>query len=242
MQSTSKFKKVMHLTREQHKKRTVRFILIILILLSFVYRFIRAQHPLSVENIPPYRGMSYVVIDNNQPNFEEKLKKETYSFEHYSELDRLGRCGPALARIGSDRFPKAKRQSITEIRPTGWHDDKYDCIDGEKLYNRCHLIGYQLTGQNQNIKNLITGTEYLNHDGMLIFENMVADYIHETDNHVLYRVTPIFHGNERLARGVQIEAYSVEDHGKGISFNVYAYNIQPSIEIDYKTGKSHLKN
>lgn len=162
----------------------------------------------------------------------------TKSFEKYSELDNLGRCSVAYACVGKDIMPAEKRGTIGSVKPSGWHTVKYDCIDGKYLYNRCHLIGYQLTGENANIKNLITGTRYLNVEGMLPFENMVADYVKETDNHVLYRVTPIFERDNLLVSGVQMEAKSVEDNGDGISFNVYCYNVQPDIVIDYKTGES----
>ena len=164
----------------------------------------------------------------------------TKSFEKYSELDELGRCGIAFANIGTDTMPTEERGAIGQIKPTGWQMAKYDCIDGKYLYNRCHLIGYQLTAENANEKNLITGTRYMNVEGMLPFEDEVADYIEKTKNHVLYRVTPIFEENNLVASGVQMEAKSVEDNGKGILFNVYVYNNQPDIEIDYLTGKSKL--
>lgn len=156
-------------------------------------------------------------------------------FESYSELDRLGRCGVAFACIGVELMPTEDRESISSVTPSGWINTEYD---GQYLYNRCHLIGFQLTGENANERNLITGTRYMNIDGMLPFENIVADYIQDTNNHVLYRVTPDFQADELVARGVQIEAFSVEDQGDGICFNVYIYNIQPGIEIDYKTGAS----
>lgn len=160
-------------------------------------------------------------------------------FETYSSLDALGRCGVAFANVCTDTMPTEPRGEIGSVKPTGWHTVRYDdLIDGMYLYNRCHLIGYQLTGENANERNLITGTRFLNMEGMLPFENMVADYVQETGNHVLYRVTPDFQGNELVARGVQMEGYSIEDNGAGICFNVYAYNIQPGIEIDYLTGDS----
>ena len=155
-------------------------------------------------------------------------------------MDKLGRCGVAFANIGTDTMPTEERGKIGQIKPSGWHTVKYDCVDGKYLYNRCHLIGYQLTAENANEKNLITGTIYMNVEGMLPFENKVANYIKETGNHVLYRVTPIFKENNLLANGVQIEAESVEDKGKGILFNVYVYNSQPKIEINYSTGESKL--
>lgn len=195
---------------------------------------------ISPGNIPEYSGEPYVVINNNQPFFtEEDFSNESY--EYYSELDNLGRCGEAIANIGQDLMPTEKRYSIGSVKPTGWHTVKYDIVDGKYLYNRCHLIGYQLTGENANTKNLITGTRYLNIQGMLPFENMVADYIKETNNHVLYRATPIFEGNNLVASGVLLEGWSMEDNGKSICFNVYCYNVQPGVIIDYVTGDSSLE-
>ena len=185
-----------------------------------------------------YDGKPYVVINDNDPDFTD-ADMTTTSFESYGELDGLGRCTTAFANIGKDLMPAEKRGSIGEVKPTGWQTAKYDNVDGKYLYNRCHLIGYQLTGENANEKNLITGTRYLNVDGMLPFENMVADYIKETGNHVLYRVTPVFSGDNLVASGVQMEAESVEDNGDGILFNVYCFNAQPGIAIDYATGDSH---
>jgi DNA-entry nuclease len=185
-----------------------------------------------------YDGKPYVVINDNNPDFTE-ADMTTASFESYGELDGLGRCTTAFANIGKDLMPAEKRGSIGEVKPTGWQTAKYDNVDGKYLYNRCHLIGYQLTGENANAKNLITGTRYLNVDGMLPFENMVADYIKETGNHVLYRVTPVFSGDNLVASGVHMEAESVEDNGDGILFNVYCFNAQPGIAIDYATGDSH---
>lgn len=185
-----------------------------------------------------YQGEPYVVINDNNPDFTE-ADMTTASFESYGELDGLGRCTTAYANIGKDLMPTEKRGSIGEVKPTGWQMAKYDNVDGKYLYNRCHLIGYQLTGENANAKNLITGTRYLNVDGMLPFENMVADYIKETGNHVLYRVTPVFSGDNLVASGVHMEAESVEDNGDGILFNVYCFNAQPGIAIDYATGDSH---
>lgn len=185
-----------------------------------------------------YDGKPYVVINDNDPDFTD-ADMTTTSFERYGELDGLGRCTTAFANIGKDLMPAEKRGPIGEVKPTGWQTAKYDNVDGKYLYNRCHLIGYQLTGENANEKNLITGTRYLNVDGMLPFENMVADYIKETNNHVLYRVTPVFSGDNLVASGVQMEAKSVEDNGDGILFNVYCFNAQPGIAIDYATGDSH---
>lgn len=197
------------------------------------------QYSQSVQDIPAFSGEPYVVINNNVPEFTED-DLVTKSYEYYSELDYLGRCGYVMACIGTDLMPAEERGSIGQVKPTGWQTVKYDSVDGKYLYNRCHLIGYQLSGENANEQNLITGTRYLNVEGMLPFENMVADYVKETGNHVLYRVTPIFDGTNRVARGVQLEAMSVEDNGAGICFHVYVYNNQPGIEIDYATGESWL--
>lgn len=192
----------------------------------------------SLDTLPEYSGNPYVVVNDNTPFFTE-ADKTTASFEQYGELDSLGRCTTAYANVGKDLMPTEKRGSIGSVKPTGWQIAKYDNVDGKYLYNRCHLIGYQLTAENANKKNLITGTRYLNVNGMLPFENMVADYIKETNNHVLYRVTPVFIGDNLVASGVLMEAESVEDNGEGILFNVYCYNVQPGIVIDYATGDSH---
>ena len=190
--------------------------------------------------LPEYAGKPYVVINNNEPGFTSSEKDNRSAFENYSDLDSLGRCGTAFANICREIMPTEKRGAIGMIKPSGWHTVKYDNVDGKYLYNRCHLIGYQLSAENANVKNLITGTRYLNIHGMLPFENMVADYVKETGNHVAYRVTPVFVNDELVARGVQIEAYSVEDDGDGICFNVYCFNVQPDITIDYATGASQL--
>lgn len=190
--------------------------------------------------LPEYSDSPYVIVNNNEPFFTEN-DMTADSFEYYGELDELGRCTVAYASIGKDLMPTEKRGSIGSVKPTGWHTVKYDIVDGKYLYNRCHLIGYQLTAENANKNNLITGTRYLNVDGMLLFENMVADYIKETNNHVLYRVTPIFTGDNLLADGVLMEAESVEDNGEGISYNVFCYNVQPGVKIDYATGDSSLE-
>jgi len=192
---------------------------------------------IDISDIPQYSGDLYVTINNNIPYFfEEDYTQE--GFEKYSSLDSLGRCGPAYANICLDIMPddSEERESISSVKPTGWEQTKYD---GEYLYNRCHLIGYQLSGENANKLNLITGTEYFNVQGMLPFENEVANYIESNeDNHVLYRVTPIFDGDNLLATGVQMEAFSVEDNGEGVCFNVFVYNVKPGIEIDYETGEN----
>lgn len=193
-----------------------------------------------LSTIPEYTDKPYIEINNNIPDFTE----EDYSiepFEKYNPLDYLGRCGVAFANICKEIMPQEgeERESISSVIPSGWKQKEYD---GKYLYNRCHLIGYQLSAENANEQNLITGTQYLNIEGMLPFENQIAEYIdNNPNNHVLYRVTPIFKEENLLASGVQLEALSVEDNGKGIKFNVYCYNVQPGVEIDYKTGESHEK-
>ena len=200
-----------------------------------------SEPPISLDELPAYSGKAYVEIDGNVPSFtDEEKAAATASYEFYSAHDALGRCGYAEASVGLDIMPTEERGSIGSVKPSGWHTVKYDVVDGKYLYNRCHLVGYQLTGENANEKNLITGTRYLNIEGMLDFENLIADYVKETENHVLYRVTPIFEGSELVARGVLMEAWSVEDNGVGVCFSVFAYNVQPGVSIDYKTGKSWL--
>lgn len=199
----------------------------------------------STTDIPEYTGKPYVTLNGNQPEFDDF--DTTTVFETYSELDSLGRCGVAFANICKELMPTEDRESISDVKPSGWtyngksNNHKYDThlIDGGYIYNRCHLIGFQLAGENNNPKNLMTGTRSLNIDGMLPFENMVADYIKEEGGHVLYRVTPRFVGNELVCRGVQIEAYSVEDNGEDICFNVYCYNYQKNFTINYLTGETH---
>ena len=195
---------------------------------------IRAE---ALRNIPSYSSMPYTVVNNNVPFFNES-DLVTYSYEKYSDLDSLGRCGVVIANVGRDIMPTEERGNIGMIKPSGWHTVKYQGIDGNYLYNRCHLLGYQLTAENANVKNLITGTRYMNVQGMLPFENQVAEYVKETNNHVLLRVTPIFEGDNLLASGVLMEAKSVEDNGKGVCFNVYCYNVQPGVTINYATGES----
>lgn len=189
----------------------------------------------SLREIPAYSGTPYTEVNGNQPYFTEE-ELTTQSFETYSELDSLGRCGVAYANVGQDLMPTEPRGEIGAVKPTGWHLVKYDNVDGKYLYNRCHLIAYMLAAENANPQNLITGTRYLNVQGMLPFETKVCDYVKNTGNHVLYRATPIFDGDNLLADGVLMEAYSVEDAGEGISFCVFAYNVQPGIGIDYATG------
>ena len=193
----------------------------------------------SLDAIPAYDGKAYVAVNNNEPFFTDS-DMTTTAFENYSDLDSLGRCGVAYANICRDIMPTEERGKIGMIKPSGWHTVKYDVIKDRYLYNRCHLIGYQLAGENANPKNLITGTRYLNVEGMLPFENLVADYVNNTGNHVLYRVTPMFSGSNLVANGVLIEAKSVEDNGGGILFNVYCYNVQPGVGINYENGDSWL--
>lgn len=193
----------------------------------------------SLDAIPAYDGKAYVAVNNNEPFFTDS-DMTTTAFENYSDLDSLGRCGVAYANICKEIMPTEKRGKIGMIKPAGWHTVKYDVIKDRYLYNRCHLIGYQLAGENANPKNLITGTRYLNVEGMLPFENLVADYVNNTGNHVLYRVTPMFSGSNLVANGVLIEAKSVEDNGGGILFNVYCYNVQPGVGINYENGDSWL--
>lgn len=224
------------------KKLLISTILVGILILGFLISLFAGNPGHSapaMPEIPPYGGLAYVELGNNIPEFTDKEKKaEPYEF--YSELDALNRCGFAMACIDRSLMPSEERGSIGQVKPSGWQTVKYDFVDGKYLYNRCHLIGYQLTGENANPQNLITGTRYLNMEGMLPFENMVADYVKETGNRVLYRVTPDFRGEELLARGVRMEAWSVEDQGAGICFHVYVYNAQPGVIIDYKTGESRL--
>lgn len=226
-----------------HKFGKLRWLIsaavIVLAFLAGAYGLLQEKLPASDE-LPPYAGEPYVSINDNQPYFElEDLT--TAEFELYSELDELGRCGVAYANISLYTMPTEERGAIGQIKPTGWQTVRYDFIDGKYLYNRCHLIGYQLAGENANEKNLITGTRYLNVIGMLPFENLVADYVEETGNHVLYRVTPIYDGEDLVAGGVRMEAISVEDEGEGVCFHVYVYNVQPGVIIDYATGANRAE-
>lgn len=233
------------------KKRSKLFILILIMGVLFysgddIYKYAYGlinidNNSYDIDNIPSYAGNSYVIVDDNIPNFKEE-DYTTTSFEKYGELDYLGRCTTATSNIGIDLMPTEKRGSIGMIKPTGWHTIKYDHIDGKYLYNRCHLIGYQLTGQNANPNNLITCTRETNSKTMLEFENKVASYIKETGNHVMYRVTPKFYGDNLVASGIEMEAKSVEDNGAGLKFHVYVYNVETGIDIDYKTGESSLSN
>ena len=189
----------------------------------------------TLDGVPDFSGEPYVILEDNQPDFNLSDGAKD-AFEAYSDLDALGRCGPAYAKLGTELMPTEEREDIGQVKPSGWQSIRYGENEGTYLYNRCHLIGFQLSGENANEENLITGTRYLNVEGMLPFENMVADYIKETDHHVLYRVTPVFQGEELVARGVELEGWSLEDEGEGICFHVYAYNNQPGMEIDYATG------
>lgn len=233
--------------KKKNKKLIAKIVILLLILASFYFqdditKFLNnnIETSYAVDSVPEYSGSEYIIINDNVPEFAES-DFTTESFEEYSELDSLGRCGVAFANIGQDLMPTEERGSIGYIKPSGWQTIKYDIVDGKYLYNRCHLIGYQLTGENANPNNLITCTRNMNANVMVKFENDVADYIKETGNHVLYRVTPVFVGDNLLASGVQIEARSVEDKGEGIQFNVYIYNVQEGISIDYKTGESSLE-
>lgn len=202
-----------------------------------VAQYLAPAPKINLASIPAYDGSPYVEINGGVPGFNEE-ELTTEPFEEYADLDYLGRCGTAYANICFDLMPTEERQSISEVKPTGWKNKPYDFVDQQYLYNRCHLIGFQLAGENANEKNLITGTRYMNVQGMLPFENEVADYVYATGNHVLYRVTPIFEGRNLVASGVEMEAISVEDHGRGVGFHVYVYNVQPGIEIDYATGEN----
>lgn len=218
-------------------------LLVCLVLLgSALYKYHQTPEYSAVfSELPEYSGEPYIPVNRNVPDIElpKSYSEGVESFELYADLDGLGRCGTAYACIGTDIMPTTARGEIGQVKPTGWHTVKYDGVDGKYLYNRCHLIGYQLTGENANPQNLITGTRYFNTIGMLPFEDEVADYIRETGNHVLYRVTPYFENSDLVAKGVLMEALSVEDAGDGISFCVYVYNVQPGITIDYGTGDSY---
>ncbi len=225
-------------TRRRNKKTSgfIRVAIFVLAFLAALYWY-KNTPTITLDDIPAYAGDPYVMLNDNQPDFD--LDDFTLDeFEYYSNLDILGRCGVAYANISPVTMPTEERGEIGQVKPSGWQTVRYDFIDGKYLYNRCHLIGFQLAGENANEKNLITGTRYLNVVGMLPFENLVADYVEDTGNHVLYRVTPIYHGTNLVASGVQMEAISVEDEGEGVCFNVYVYNVQPGVVIDYATGEN----
>lgn len=225
-------------------KRVIRTILLLSMWLILISCNTSSNDPsfprqdISIRDIPVYSGSAYTVINDNIPYFTDS-ELSTKSYEYYSELDSLDRCGVCMASIGQDIMPTKERGQIGSVKPTGWHTVKYPgIVDDNYLYNRCHLIGFQLTGENDNEKNLITGTRYMNAEVMQPFENMVAGYVKETGNHVMYRVTPVFDGDNLVADGVLMEAKSVEDNGSGILFNIFCYNVQPGISIDYATGDS----
>lgn len=237
-------------TKQQSTLVTIISIIFLIIAFYNYYTNIESERiinvsQVSLDEIPEYTSRPYVTVNNNIPNFTEE-DYTTKAFEKYSDFDDLGRCGVAYANICTELMPKEgeKRGDIGNIKPTGWNNAKYEgVVEGNYLYNRCHLIGWQLAGENDNGRNLITGTRYMNVQGMLPFENMVDDYIEKNqNNHVLYRVSPIFKDDDLVARGVQMEAYSVEDNGAGVCFNVYVYNVQPGIIIDYSDGFSALEN
>ncbi|WP_294023336.1 DNA/RNA non-specific endonuclease [Solobacterium sp.] len=238
-------KMMYHKSFRRYRKRVFSSLLLLVLSAVMIWEAFFSTIPVnrdaffSLSDIPAYTSSPYVEVNHNIPFFtEEELKSDEY--ESYSELDYLGRCGPAMAMIGIDMMPTQKRGSISMVKPTGWHLAKYDFIDGKYLYNRCHLIAYELSGENANVQNLITGTRYMNVVGMQPFEDKTAWYILRTGNHVLYRCTPIFEGDNLLATGVLLEARSIEDHGEGICFNVFCYNVQPNIKIDYHTGDHQL--
>lgn len=225
-------------------RKNIKFLSLLLVFLTLLGCTLPAESvpaaeitSYSLSSVPEYAGEPYVELNGNVPDFSED-QFTTQSYEFYTDLDQIGRCGICYANIGPDLMPTEERGSISSVHPSGWVQAQYDCVDGKNLYNRCHLIGYQLTGENANDHNLITGTRYLNVEGMLPFENQVAEYIRETGHHVLYRVTPVFEGSNLVASGVMMEAQSVEDDT--ISFHVYCYNVQPGVVIDYATGESHL--
>ena len=225
------------------KKLTLGSVIVILLLLIIYFVMPGPETEnipaISLAEVPAYAGEPFAVLGGNIPQFTQE-DYTTESFEHYGDLDAFNRCTYTMACIGRDLMPTEDRGNIGQVKPSGWVTAKYDFVDGKYLYNRCHLIGFQLTGENANERNLITGTRYMNVEGMLPFENMVADYIKETGNHVLFRVIPVFDGDNLVADGVTMEAWSVEDGGEGICFYVYVYNVQPGVQIDYATGESWL--
>lgn len=226
-------------------KKFLRVLILLAVIMAAVWLAYEVHKPIpvkepevfSLSDIPKFSGSPYVVVNGNVPYFSTE-DYTTECFEYYSKLDNLGRCQTAYANIGVELMPLEERGEIGFIKPSGWHTVKYDCIEDRYLYNRCHLIGYQLSGENANDKNLITGTRYMNVEGMLPFENQVARYVQKTHNHVLYRVTPVYEGDNLVANGVRMEAWSVEDNGEGICFHVFVYNNQPGVLIDYATGGS----
>lgn len=234
------------MAKKRKKQSTWKTLAAVLILtaLAVGYNLYHEAHVESypMEEVPAYSGEAFTPLNGNRPTFtaEELRKAAEGAYETYSVLDYLGRCGVVEACVGRELMPTEPRGDISAVKPTGWKQQFYDFVDGEALYNRCHLIGFQLTGENANERNLLTGTRYMNVDGMLPFEDLIADYVYDTGNHVLYRVTPAFQGTELLARGVQLEGWSVEDGGKDVCFNVFCYNVQPGVELDYATGENWL--
>lgn len=222
-------------------RRLLSFLLLLCLALALFAYWQKANPSYSLAELPPYDSAPSVILNENQPDFPDS-DKTSRSFERYSQLDYFGRCGSAYANVGLETMPTQEREPIWQVKPSGWQTSKYDFVDGQSLYNRCHLIAYQLTAENANELNLITGTRYFNVQGMLPYENEVADYVKKTGNHVLYRVTPIFEGDELVARGVEMEALSVEDGGKGVCFHVFVYNVQPGVTIDYATGENCLSS
>ncbi len=239
----------MHMKKKTGKIiRTVFLILLFSGVVAALFYYKRLQDEIEAgydfrpADVPAFDGMPYTVLNDNKPAFSGEEKKRTDPFEEYSEQDDLGRCGPAYANICRELMPEEKRGEIGEIKPVGWRTARYDgLIEGNYLYNRCHLIAYSLAGENANKLNLITGTRYLNIEGMQPFEIQVADYARYTGNHVLYRVTPVYRGNNLIADGVRMEAWSVEDEGEGVCFNIFCYNVQPGIRINYLTGESEAE-
>lgn len=238
--------------KKNHRRKITQTLLILTILLFLTGCEVYIEVPLQessvkeeiagdgiTDDLPDYSGEPFAILNENVPAFTAE-ESTTEAFEFYGELDALGRCSVAYANIGEELMPTEERERIGQVKPSGWQFVKYDFVDGKYLYNRCHLIGFQLTGENANEQNLITGTRYMNVIGMLPFENQVAEYVRDTGNHVLYRVTPRYEGNNLVASGVEMEAYSVEDDGAGLSFHVYVYNHQPGVVIDYATGESRL--
>ena len=233
-------------TKQKNMKFTLKQLVIlgVVLVLTLTQSLLGCSAPdtpaIGIDAIPPYSGRPYVEINGNEPNFTAEEKTSLEAFEHYAPLDGLKRCGVAFANICPELMPTEDRGEIGHIHPSGWHSVRYDFVEGKNLYNRCHLIGFQLAGENANDQNLVTGTRYMNTKGMLPFENIIADHVKETGEHVLYRVTPIFEGDELVCRGVQMEAWSVEDEGDSICFNIFCYNVQPGVEIDYLTGDSRV--
>ena len=223
---------------ENKKTLTVGGAVLVLLVALVVWFFTpveKTDYAVDLSDLPAFSGTPYVTLNGNLPNFDALT---TDAYEYFSPLDRLDRCGYAEACVGRELMPTEDRTSISHVKPSGWKQAYYDFVSGEALYNRCHLIGFQLTGENANERNLITGTRYMNTEGMLPFENEVAEYVRSTGNHVMYRVTPVYEGSELVARGVILEAKSVEDNGAGVCFHVYIYNNQPGVTIDYATGES----